>query len=77
MVFAFKTLIVTVLVLLSFLDFYVHCCLFEFFNRDKIDYIYNSKPNDVCGDFWVSSRANNPFVAPMFEEKLKKLSLIL
>ena len=38
-------------------------------NRGKIDYVYNSKARNYDVVILGSSRANNHFVAPLFEEK--------
>ncbi|MDD2675590.1 MAG: hypothetical protein PHF81_11990 [Flavobacterium sp.] len=67
-VFAFKTLIVTVLIAVV-LDFTYTAVYLNSSNRGKIDYIYNSKARKYDVVILGSSRANNHFVAPMFEEK--------
>ena len=67
-VFAFKTLIVTVLIAVV-LDFMYTAVYLNSSNRGKIDYIYNSKARKYDVVILGSSRANNHFVAPMFEEK--------
>ena len=41
-------------------------------NRGKIDYVYNSKARNYDVVILGSSRANNHFVAPLFEEKRLK-----
>ena len=38
-------------------------------NRGKIDYVYNSKAKNYDVVILGSSRANNHFVAPIFEDK--------
>lgn len=67
-VFAFKTLIITVLIAVV-LDFMYTAVYLNSSNRGKIDYIYNSKARKYDVVILGSSRANNHFVAPMFEEK--------
>jgi hypothetical protein len=67
-VFAFKTLIITVLIAVV-LDFMYTAVYLNSSNRSKIDYIYNSKARKYDVVILGSSRANNHFVAPMFEEK--------
>jgi len=67
-VFAFKTLIVTVLIAVA-LDFTYTAVYLNSSNRGKIDYIYNSKARKYDVVILGSSRANNHFVTPMFEEK--------
>lgn len=67
-VFAFKTVIVTVLIAVA-LDFIYTAVYLNSSNRGKIDYIYNYKARKYDVVILGSSRANNHFVAPMFEEK--------
>ena len=67
-IFAFKTLIVTVLIAVV-LDFMYTTVYLNSSNRGKIDYVYNSNARKYDVVILGSSRANNHFVAPMFEEK--------
>ena len=67
-IFAFKTLIVTVLIAVV-LDFMYTTVYLNSSNRGKIDYVFNSNARKYDVVILGSSRANNHFVAPMFEEK--------
>jgi hypothetical protein len=68
LIFTVKTLLLTFLVLvvldLAYTQVYLHSS-----NRGKIDYVYNSKARNYDVVILGSSRANNHFVATMFEKK--------
>ena len=66
--FAFTTLIVTVLIAVV-LDFLYTQVYLQASDRGKIDYVYNSKPRNYDVVILGSSRANNHFVTQMFEDK--------
>jgi hypothetical protein len=66
--FVFKTLIV-LLVLLIVLDIAYTQVYLQSSNRGKTEYVYNSKARKYDVVILGSSRANNHFVAPLFEEK--------
>ena len=67
-VFAFKALIVTVLIAV-FLDFMYTQVYLQASGRGKIDYVYNSQNRNYDVVVLGSSRANNHFVTEMFEDK--------
>jgi hypothetical protein len=66
--FTIKILLLTFIVLvvldIAYTQVYLQSC-----NRGKIDYVYNSKARNYDVVILGSSRANNHFVAPLFEEK--------
>ena len=68
LIFTVKILLLTFLVLaildIAYTQVYLHSS-----NRGKIDYVYNSKGRNYDVVILGSSRANNHFVAPLFEEK--------
>jgi hypothetical protein len=66
--FVFKTLIV-LFVLLIVLDIAYTQVYLQSSHRGKIDYVYNSKALNYDVVILGSSRANNHFVAPLFEEE--------
>jgi hypothetical protein len=66
--FILKILISTFL-LLVVLDLTYTTVYLQSSNREKIDYVYNSKSRHYDVVILGSSRANNHFVAPLFEEK--------
>lgn len=66
--FTIKILLLTFL-LLVILDVVYTRVYLQSSNRGKIDYVYNSKARNYDVVILGSSRANNHFVAPMFEEK--------
>ncbi len=68
LIFTIKTLLLTFLVLVV-LDLVYTQVYLQSSNRGKIDYVYNSKAKDYDVVILGSSRANNHFVAPMFEKK--------
>jgi hypothetical protein len=68
LLFAIKILLLTFLVLVVLDVFYTRVYL-QSTNRGKIDYVFNSKARKYDVVILGSSRANNHFVAPMFEEK--------
>ncbi len=68
LIFTVKTLLLTFLVLVV-LDLVYTQVYLQSSNRGKIDYVYNSKAKDYDVVILGSSRANNHFVAPMFEKK--------
>ncbi|WP_317615066.1 hypothetical protein [Flavobacterium xueshanense] len=57
------------LLLLVVLDFLYTTVYLQSSNRGKIDYVYNSKARNYDVVILGSSRANNHFVAPLFEQK--------
>nr|WP_315174104.1 hypothetical protein [uncultured Flavobacterium sp.] len=66
----FTIKILVLLFLLSVvLDFLYTTVYLQSSNRGKIDYVYNSAARDYDVVILGSSRANNHFVAPMFEAK--------
>lgn len=65
--FVFKILMLT-LILSIILDFTYTIIYLQSLNRGKIDYVYNSKARHYDVVILGSSRANNHFVAPLFEE---------
>jgi hypothetical protein len=66
--FGIKILLLTFLVLVV-LDIAYTQVYLQSSNRGKIDYVYNSKARNYDVVILGSSRANNHFVAPLFEEK--------
>ncbi len=66
--FAFKTLIVTVLIAIV-LDFLYTAVFLQSSSRGKIEHVYNSSAKKYDVVILGSSRANNHFVAPMFVKK--------
>ena len=66
--FIIKILLLTFLVLVV-LDIAYTQVYLQSSNRGKIDYVYNSKARNYDVVILGSSRANNHFVAPLFEEK--------
>jgi hypothetical protein len=59
----------TVFLLLCILDFLYTKIYVQSSNRAKIDYVYNSKPENYDVVILGSSRANNHFVSQLFEDK--------
>ena len=68
LIFTVKTLLLLFL-LLVVLDFLYTKVYLQSSNRGKIDYVYNSQARQFDVVILGSSRANNHFVAPLFEEK--------
>ncbi len=68
LIFTVKTLVLLFL-LLVVLDFLYTTVYLQSSNRGKIDYVYNLAARDYDVVILGSSRANNHFVAPMFEAK--------
>lgn len=68
LIFTVKMLVL-LLLLLVVLDFLYTAVYLQSSNRGKIDYVYNSKAKNYDVVILGSSRANNHFVSPMFEEK--------
>ena len=68
LLFTIKILVLLFL-LLVVLDFLYTTVYLQSSNRGKIDYVYNSAARDYDVVILGSSRANNHFVAPMFEAK--------
>jgi hypothetical protein len=68
LLFTLKILIFTIAITVV-LDFLYTAVYLQASNRGKIDHIYNSKNQDYDVVFLGSSRANNHFVAQMFEDK--------
>jgi hypothetical protein len=68
LIFTVKTLLLTFLVLVV-LDLAYTQVYLQSSNRGKIEYVYNSKARNYDVVILGSSRANNHFVAPMFEKK--------
>lgn len=66
--FTIKILLLTFLVLVV-LDIAYTQVYLQSSHRGKIDYVYNSKARNYDVVILGSSRANNHFVAPLFEEK--------
>lgn len=62
-------ILVAILLLAVVLDWIYTAVFQQSTDRGKIEYIYHSKPQQYDVVFLGSSRANNHFVAPMFEEK--------
>lgn len=68
LLFTITTLLLTFL-LLVVLDFLYTTVYLQSSNRGKIEYVYNSEARNYDVVILGSSRANNHFVAPLFEEK--------
>jgi hypothetical protein len=68
LILTFKILFLTVLIAVV-LDFLYTTVYLQSDYRGKIDYVYNSNARNYDVVILGSSRANNHFVAPMFEEK--------
>jgi hypothetical protein len=66
--FTLKMLVLTIVITVV-LDFLYTAVYLQSSNRSKIDHIYNSKNQDYDVVILGSSRANNHFVAQMFEDK--------
>ncbi|MDR6846427.1 hypothetical protein [Flavobacterium granuli] len=68
LLFTLKTLILTIVIAVV-LDFIYTAVYLQSSNRGKIDHVYNSKNENFDVVILGSSRANNHFVAQMFEDK--------
>jgi hypothetical protein len=68
LLFTLKMLILTIVIAVA-LDFIYTAIYLQASNRGKIDHIYNSKNENFDVVILGSSRANNHFVAEMFEDK--------
>ncbi|TDE53929.1 hypothetical protein [Flavobacterium sp. GT3P67] len=68
LIFTVKTLLLLFL-LLFVLDFLYTTVYLQSSDRGKIEYVYNSEVRNYDVVILGSSRANNHFVAPLFEEK--------
>jgi hypothetical protein len=68
LIFTIKILLLTFFVLVV-LDFAYTKVYLRSSNRGKIEYVYSSKASSYDVVILGSSRANNHFVAPMFEDK--------
>ena len=68
LIFTVKTLLL-LFVLLVVLDFLYTTVYLQSSSRGKIDYVYNSEARNYDVVILGSSRANNHFVAPLFEKK--------
>lgn len=68
LLFTLKTLILTIVIAVA-LDFIYTAIYLQSGNRGKIDHVYNSKNENFDVVILGSSRANNHFVAQMFEDK--------
>jgi hypothetical protein len=68
LLFSLKILVLTIAITVV-LDFLYTAVYLQLNNRGKIDYVYNSKKQDYDVVILGSSRANNHFVAQMFEDK--------
>jgi hypothetical protein len=66
--FTLKTLALTIAIAVV-IDFLYTAVYLQSSNRGKIDHVYNSKNQDYDVVILGSSRANNHFVAQMFEDK--------
>lgn len=66
--FTLKTLVLTIAIAVV-LDFLYTAVYLQSSNRGKIDHVYNSKNQNYDVVILGSSRANNHFVAQMFEDK--------
>src|SRR6187402_2104469 len=66
--FTLKTLVLTI-VIAGALDFLYTAVYLQLSNRGKIEHVYNSKNENYDVVILGSSRANNHFVAKMFEDK--------
>ena len=62
-------IVVAVLLLAVVLDWGYTTIFQQSSNRGKIEYVYNANPQQYDVVFLGSSRANNHFVAPMFDNK--------
>jgi hypothetical protein len=62
-------IVVAVLLLAVVLDWGYTTIFQQSSNRGKIEYVYHANPQQYDVVFLGSSRANNHFVAPLFEEK--------
>jgi hypothetical protein len=62
-------ILITVVVLAVVLDWGYTTIFQKSSNRGKIEYVYHASPQQYDVVFLGSSRANNHFVAPLFEEK--------
>lgn len=62
-------IVVAVLLLAVVLDWGYTTIFHQSSNRGKIEYVYHASPQQYDVVFLGSSRANNHFVAPLFEEK--------
>jgi hypothetical protein len=62
-------ILVMTLLLSVVLDFLYTAAYLQSSNRGKIEYVYNSEARNYDVVILGSSRANNHFVAPMFEDK--------
>ncbi|PZX92451.1 hypothetical protein DOS84_15120 [Flavobacterium aquariorum] len=68
LLFTLKTLIFTIVIAVA-LDFIYTAIYLQSSNRGKVDHVYNSKKENFDVVILGSSRANNHFVAQMFEDK--------
>jgi hypothetical protein len=68
LLFTLKTLIFTIVIAVA-LDFIYTAIYLQSSNRGKVDHVYNSKKENFDVVILGSSRANNHFVAKMFEDK--------
>lgn len=68
LVFTIKT-IITIVVLAVILDYAYTTVYLHSNNRNKVDYVFNSKAKNYDVVILGSSRANNHFVSEMFEQK--------
>jgi hypothetical protein len=68
LLFILKILILTIVIAVV-LDLLYTVVYLQSNKREKIDYVYNSKARNYDVVFLGSSRANNHFVAQMFEDK--------
>ena len=62
-------ILIAILLLAVVLDWGYTTIFQQSSNRGKIEYVYHSSPQQYDLVFLGSSRANNHFVAPLFEEK--------
>lgn len=68
LLFTIKTIIV-ILLLAVVLDYAYTTVYLHSNNRNKVDYVFNSKSKNIDVAILGSSRANNHFVSEMFEQK--------
>lgn len=68
LLFTLKILVITIAIAIA-MDFLYTAVYLQASDRNKMDYIYNSTARNYDVIILGSSRANNHFVAPMFEEK--------
>lgn len=68
LLFTLKILVLTIAIAIA-LDFIYTAVYLQSSNRGKIDHVYNSKNENYDVVILGSSRANNHFVAQMFEDK--------